>query len=217
MKRIVLAGVVCLVLCAGLCLSGCSSDDEAVPKPPASKISSESFSADYPYTVKRGSECHEVIQNPHKWALVQLDNTCGPGVAEAGLMEGHLDIDQDGTPELFLRWAIPSRGHEYLVFTPVDTGYRYVCNFYAGHFRSLSPDKKGRPRILVYEASGGHYAYINTYEHDGRKFDLTHTEGFTCGDGAPEENNRRLEQFKGQIEFVKSPATAFTEPTTPAH
>ena len=141
---------------------------------------------------------------------MQLDNACGPGVAEEGIVEGQLDTDQDGTPELFLRWARQARGHEYLVFTPVSTGYQYIGGFPATRFHPLSPSENGRPRILVYESGGGHYAYIKTYEHDGRKFILTHKEGFTCGDGAPAENNRRLQRlFDNErcVKFTKSTVT----------
>ena len=94
---------------------------------------------------------------------------------------------------------------------PVDTGYLYLGDFPATRFRCLSPGKNGHSRILAYERCGGHHAYIKTYEHDGRKFVLIHKEGFTCGDGAPEENNRKLKQFftnEGDVEFVKSSATA---------
>jgi hypothetical protein len=42
---------------------------------------------------------------------------------------------------------------------------------------------------------GGHDCFVKVYTHDGEKFICTSSEEMHCGDGAPDENNRRLDEL----------------------
>ena len=77
-----------------------------------------------------------------------------------------------------------------LAFTPVKGGYRYLGNFTASVMAVSLTD---RPHsVLVFVLGGGGRGSIEVYEPDGTKFRCTSSEWITCGDGAPEENNRKL-------------------------
>ncbi len=146
------------------------------------------------------------IRAPRRWALIQFADgpIDGPevdawsrGVLKAGLQQAEADLDADGRQELFLRQNVPGRSWTVLVFTRVRGGYRYMGDISGGAFQVLPPGRDGRPRIKVREAYGGHLFRIETYKFDGERFQSVASEHITAGDGEPEENNRRLNEFFG--------------------
>jgi hypothetical protein len=149
------------------------------------------------HVLKLDQTYNRVIVNAHGWALEQFSGgpISGTNVSDYarivlahGLNQGRGDFGADGTQELFLREDCPARVWEVLVFKPTAGGYRYLGHFPAGLI-VLSADQ---PTIQVYEPCGGHYGYIKTYRHDGKKFVCASAQGISVGDGAPEENNRRM-------------------------
>lgn len=158
------------------------------------------------HIVKCGLTWDATIADPRCWALEQFADGPieGPVVDEwgrivvgDGLVEERRDLDGDGVCELFIRADVPQRFWTFLVFSPVEGGWRYLGYFDAGPFRVLPRDEDGRPRLVAYEACGGHYGFINTYVHDGAGFVCVAREVLAGGDGAPEENNRRLAELFG--------------------
>jgi hypothetical protein len=152
----------------------------------------------------------KTISNPYYWTLCQFADgpVEGPDaheyakiVLEEGLKVSEADLDFDGIPELFVGSGAPARNWGVTVFTQVEDGYRYIGSLGGCAFRILPKDEKGSPRMLVYEPCGGHYGYIKAYTHDGTKFLCTSSEGMHDGDGAPDENNRRLDEL-----FFSDPA-----------
>ena len=115
----------------------------------------------------------------------------------AGLQEAKADLDADGKAELFLRQAAGGRNWVALVFTPVKGGYRYMGELGGYALRTLPPDRDGRPRVMTGWVCGGKVILIETFKHTGSRFELVQRESITGGDGAPEENNLRLDKLFG--------------------
>lgn len=170
--------IIC-VLAVGCALAGCATNQ---PDHHASKL-------DQTY--------NRVIVDAHKWALEQFSDGLISGtnvsdyariVLAHGLKQARCDFGADGSQELFLREDCPARAWEVLVFKPTAGGYRYLGHFPAGPI-VLNTEQA---TIQVYEPCGGHYGYIKTYRHDGRKFVCTRTQDISVGDGAPDENNRTM-------------------------
>ena len=116
------------------------------------------------HIVKCGLTWDATIADPRRWALEQFADGPieGPDASEwarlvlqGGLVEERRDLDGDGAEELFLRQGVPARVWTFLVFAPVEGGWRYEGSFDAGAMRVLPKDGDNRPRILVYEACGG--------------------------------------------------------------
>ncbi len=145
----------------------------------------------------RSRDGDEVIADPYDWVSQRFEMVTHEtvnGIERVWLQEARGDINFDGTLELFVGNG-PARCWGAAVFTPVEGGYRYIGEIGGRAFRILPKDEKGRPRMLVYEPCGGHYGYIVTYMHDGKEFVCTSREGIHGGDGAPDENNRRLDEL----------------------
>jgi hypothetical protein len=76
-----------------------------------------------------------------------------------------------------------------------------------------------QPSCLVYEACGAKYGYIKSYSHDGQGFVGACLQDITSGDGAPEENNRKLSQLFPKdkvIKWTKAPNQASHATSEPA-
>jgi hypothetical protein len=99
-----------------------------------------------------------------------------------------------------------------LVFMPVRGGYRYLGHFGAG---AIMPCSDGLS-VLVYEPCGGHYGYIKAYRHDGKRFVCYLTEDIVVGDGAPEENNWKLEELFPKEKVIKWEKTPDPDAVNPA-
>lgn len=168
-----------LILAAGIALSGCATG----------RPNYHAFKLDQPF--------EQVIADPCDWTLQQFADgpISGAGVSEYarivvehGLQEASEDLNGDGVRELLLRSGLPGRVFDVLVFSRAGGGYRYLGNFPASW---VVPDS-GKLSVLVYEACGGHYGFIKSYRHDGQRFVCRSAEEIRVGDGAPDENNRRL-------------------------
>ena len=169
-------------LAVGYALAGCATDQP-----------------DY-HVLKLDQTYNNLIVNPHEWALQQFSDgpVAGTNVSDYarivlahGLKQAVADLGSDGTQELLLREDCPARVWEVLVFSPIKGGYRYI-----GHFpASATVLNEKQPSCLVYEACGGQYGYIKTYRHDGQRFVGTCLQDIVSGDGAPEENNRKLDDL----------------------
>jgi hypothetical protein len=152
------------------------------------------------YVLKSGTTWDKVITDPFMWASRNYEESCPVtyvtinGVKQVKLQEAWGDLDHDGKIELFLGNG-PGRSWQVTVFAPVKEGYRYIGTLAGSVFRILPEDDKDQSRMLVFEPCGGHYGYIKAYTHDGKKFVCTSSEGIHCGDGAPDENNRRLDEL----------------------
>jgi hypothetical protein len=164
-------------------LAGCSTSREVNP---------HILKLDLPYT--------ETIADPYEWALIQFADgpIAGPEVSgyaklvlKDGLCQAFSEPGPDGTRDLFIRRDCHARLWGVLAFTPVKGGYRYLGNFPACMMSEI-PSPDGPRSVLVYVPCGGHRGSIEVYEHDGNGFRCTSSEAITCGNGAPEENNRRL-------------------------
>jgi hypothetical protein len=187
-ERTILTLAVC---CA---LAGCATDQ-----------------SDY-HVLKLDQTYNRLIVNPHEWALQQFADgpISGPDVDDYarlvltnGLKQALADLAGDGAQKLLLRQDCPARMWEVLVFTPVKGGYRYIGSFPAG----IIVPNTGQT-VLVYEPCGGHYGFIKTYKHDGQKYVCHTTEDITVGDGAPDENNRRMAELFPEnkvIQWTKTP------------
>jgi hypothetical protein len=170
-----------------------------------------------PHVLKHDQTYDCIIVTPHEWALQQLSD--GPisgtnvsdyarSVLADGLSEGQGDIGGDGSKELFLRSGCPARMWEVLVFTPVTGGYRYLGHFPAGAIVLNA----GQATIQVYQPCGGHYGYIKTYQHDGKRFVCISVQGIDVGDGAPDENNRKMARLFSDekvLKWAKVPKATF--------
>jgi hypothetical protein len=175
-----------LILAVGLALAGCATDQRC----------------DY-HVFKLDRIYDRTISNPYEWALAQLSDgpISDPDVSDyahlvlaRGLTQALGDLGGDGTQELFLRqgWAV-------LVFTPVQHGYRYLGDFPAS---SMVLDPR-EPSVTVYEACGGKFGYIKTYRHNGQRFTGTVVQEIASGDGAPDENNRKLAELFSKDKVLK--------------
>jgi hypothetical protein len=152
-----------------------------------------------PHIVKLDLPYSETIADPYEWALIQFSDgpVSGPEVSdyarrvlEYGLCQAFSEAGPDGTRDLFIRQDCPARCWGVLVFTPVKGGYRYLGNFTASVMAVSLTD---RPHsVLVYVPCGGHQGSIDVYEYDGDAVRCMSSEWITGGDGAPEENNRKL-------------------------
>lgn len=170
--------------------------------------SSRASWAEEHHIVKCGLPYDKTISDPRTWALIQFADgpIDGPeagawarSVVHAGLNEAEADLDADGKPELFLRRDIrvQARAWAVLVFTPVRGGYRYMGSLNGTAFRILPKGEDGQPRLQVFEVRGGHQGCIGTYRNNGKAFECVSTQRLECGDGAREEDRRRLDQFCG--------------------
>ncbi len=168
--------------------------------------------SDY-HIVKLGETYEQLITDPYRWSLEQfadgpLDDSDWVGCVEKhGLAEAQADIDFDASPELLIRQDVPARAWTYLAFRQIEGGYRYLGCFDAGYFKILPLDEQGRPQIVAFEPVGGHHCRILKFTHHSSAFALDVIDEFNCGDGTPDEKNRRLEElfggFEKGIEFHK--------------
>ena len=152
------------------------------------------------HVLKLDRTYNRLIVDPYEWALQQFADgpISGPDVDDYalrvlanGLEQARANLAGDGSQDLLLRSGGASRVWDVLVFTPVKGGYRYMGSFPAG----LIVPQIDLMSVLVYEPCGGHSGSIKTYKHDGQKFVCNTREDITVGDGAPDENNRRLDQL----------------------
>jgi hypothetical protein len=152
-----------------------------------------------PHLVKLGLPHTETIADPYEWALIQFADgpISGPDahayaklVLKNGLCQAFSEPRPDGTRDLFIRRDCPARCWQVLAFTPIKGGYRYLGHFPASVMAVSLTDQPHS--VLVYVPCGGHRGSIEGHEYDGDAFRCTSSEWITCGDGAPEENNRKL-------------------------
>ncbi|HET6495227.1 MAG TPA: hypothetical protein VFH61_07695 [Thermoleophilia bacterium] len=191
-------GAVLSLLVINSLLAGCSTSQRANP---------HILKLDLPYTA--------TIADPQEWALIQFADgpITGPEISDYakwvlkdGLCQASSEPQPDGTRNLFIRRDCSGRASAVLAFTPVEGGYRYLGHFPASAMMVSLTD---RPHsVLVYAPCGGHRGSIELYEHDGDRFRCTSSERIACGDGAPEENNRKLSTLFPSdkvVEWTKMP------------
>ncbi|MCJ8329973.1 MAG: hypothetical protein HRT89_13460 [Lentisphaeria bacterium] len=161
------------------------------------------------HIVKLDLTYDHVINNPYEWALQQFSDgpISGPDVGDYarlvlahGLKETHADLAGDARKELLLREKSSGRVWTVLVFTPVQSAYKYIGNFTASYASAVNPNESS---VLVYEACGGKYGYIYTYTHDGKRFNGTLVRDIHAGDGAPEANNKLMAKLFSQEKRLK--------------
>jgi hypothetical protein len=147
------------------------------------------------------------IADPYEWALQQFADGPVSGsevsdyaclVQSYGLRQAVVNLGADESRELLLRQDSPGRVWAVLVFMPVSGGYRYIGHFPAGRI-VLNGDGN---EILICEPRGAHVVAVSTYTHDGERFVRHSTEDITVGDGAPEENDRRIASLFPEDEII---------------
>ena len=163
----------------------------------------------YPHILKLDLPYTKTIADPQEWALIQLSDgpISGPEVSDYaklvlkdGLCQAFSEPGPDGTRDLFIQRDCHARAWGVLVFTPVKGGYRYLGGFPASVWMVSLTD---RPHsVLVFVPGGGGRGSIEVYEYDGDGFRCMSSEWITCGDGAPEENNRKLAALFPQDRLV---------------
>ena len=164
----------------------------------------------YPHILKLDLPYTKTIADPQEWSLSQFADgpISGPEVSDYaklvlkdGLCQAFSEPGPDGTRDLFIRRDCHARCWQVLAFAPVKGGYRYLGNFPASVMMVSLTD---RPHsVLVYVPGGGHQGSIEVYEYDGDAFRCMSSEWITCGDGAPEENNRKLAALFAQDRRLK--------------
>jgi hypothetical protein len=184
-----------LILAIGITLIGCASNQPNY------------------HVLTLDQQFDHIIKDPYDWTLQQFADgpIDGPHISEyAGIVLAHglkqslTDLTGDGTQELLLRDDCPARVHEVMVFLSVKSGYRYLGHFSA----SFLVTDSDRLSLLVYESCGGHNGVIKSYKHDGNRFVCSSTEEISVGDGAPEQNNHRLDVLFPKdrvIQWTKTP------------
>src|SRR5438034_1880940 len=107
----------------------------------------------------------------------------------------HADVFYDGSDVLFVAqpgWG-GTGGNLYLAFEKTPKGYRFLGDIWFGGFRVLSPDPKGRPRILTSSWAGGGRCGVSLYVLEKNGFHETMTrKNLPCGDAAHAEGQDRL-------------------------
>jgi hypothetical protein len=163
-----------------------------------------------PHVVKVGLPYTETIVDPYEWALIQFADgpISGPDVSgyaklvlRDGLCQAFSEPQPGGTRDLFVRPDCHGRAWSVLAFAPVEGGYRYLGCFPASAWMVSLADQPHS--VLVYVPCGGHWGSIEVYEHDGERFRCTSSDWMHVGDGAPDENNRKLASLFPPDKVVK--------------
>ena len=163
-----------------------------------------------PHILKLGLPYTKTIADPQEWALIQFSDgpISGPdvsdyakGVLKDGLCQAFSEPQPDGTRDLYIRQDCHGRAWSVLALTPVKGGYRYLGSFPASALMVSQTDPPHS--VLVYVPCGGHRGSIEMLEHDGERFHCKSSEWMASGDGAPEENNRKLSTLFPSDKVVK--------------
>ena len=144
----------------------------------------------------RGAE----IADPRAWAHRQWDENLVPG-QEQRITEYRLDLDHDGTPELFL--ALESMygqaGCPHFVFK--QDGSRYVLLgqllMHPRGVRVLPLGEDGKLRIVTYRRLGGSQGDILWMTSRDGQFVVLRQERIHPGDSGTEEGRARLAEVFG--------------------
>ncbi|MGA9779163.1 MAG: hypothetical protein WBS33_12910 [Verrucomicrobiia bacterium] len=152
-----------LLLCLALVLSGglfgCSSAPKIHSTTPMTIFDRETFTA--PRKLQNGSAS---LPEVYAWANSVL-GTNYP------LETIHADIFQNGGDDLFV--AQPACGGTggdlYFTFKQTRKGYRFVGDIWFGGMQIVSPDRRGRPRLITFSnrSSGSTRAALCYLDRDG--------------------------------------------------
>jgi hypothetical protein len=133
-----------------------------------------------------GPECPdsaqaEAIADPRRWALACFGVSDGETAARPGsLAEFEADLDQDGSPELFIGSEIArgNAGGTHYVFKKDGGAYRYLGSLFLHPkaFKVLGRGEDGGPRLLRYRRLGAGEGLLETVAYDGRVFAVTRSE-----------------------------------------
>ena len=200
-----------IVLCIALVLCGVLSGRAHAPKvhlaTPATSYNGQEFEP--PRKLKTGSGS---LRDVHEWANSLLGSTYP-------LKTIHADIYQDGGDDLFVAqptWG-GTGGNLYLAFEKTPKGYRFLGDIWFGGFRVLSPDPKGRPRILTSSWAGGGRCGVSLYVLEKNGFHETMTRNnLLCGDAAHAEGQDELIRllFDSKSVTQESLQLVFGDPAT---
>jgi hypothetical protein len=150
--------ILCLALVLTLLLAGCTSASKIYP-PNDDLFSSHIFAV--PQEFKNATA---TLTNVYAWSGSLL----GP---EKPLENEYKDIDQDGQDELLL--SQPSNagtgGNEYFIFKKTPKGYRFLGDIWFGGLQIVSPDNRGRPRLITFSnrSSGNTRVALCYLDRDG--------------------------------------------------
>jgi len=137
MKPKLLLGLA-LVLSGGL--FGCSSAPKIHSATPMTTYDGETFTA--PRKLRNGSAS---LPEVYSWA----DSVLGTNYP---LQTFHADIFQNGCDDLFVAepaWG-GTGGNLHLAFARTRSGYRFVGDLWFGGVQIVSPDNRGRPRLITF-------------------------------------------------------------------
>jgi hypothetical protein len=174
------------------------------------------FTVDQPdyHILSKDQPYSQIIAEPHEWALTQFAGgpITGSEVSDHakmvimyGLSEADIDVSSSSGRLLLLRQDIPGRVNEVLAFRRMDQGFLYLGHFPATRV-AISKDEPGI--LLVYEASEGHFGYIRRYKLSENGLARSSSESISVGDGAPQENNARLQKMFSvdkQVKWARTP------------
>lgn len=134
------------------------------------------------------------ITDPHAWAHKQWDEDLAPG-PERRITEYRLDLDHDGTGELFLALesSTGQAGCPHFVFKQDGTRYVLLGDLlmHPKALRVLGLGDDGRLRIATYSRLGGSEGDICWMTSENGRFVVLRRERIQPGDSGTEEGRRR--------------------------
>jgi len=159
--------ILCLALVLSGGLFGCSSVPKVHSTTPMTIYDGETFTA--PRKLQSGSAS---LPEVYAWVNSVLGTNSGSVLGTNYPLESiHADICQNGGDDLFVAqpaWG-GTGGDLYLAFKQTRNGYRFVGDIWFGGLQIVSPDNRGRPRLITFSnrSSGSTRVALCYLDHDG--------------------------------------------------
>jgi len=150
--------LLCLTLVLTLLLASCASEPKIYP-PSDDLFGSHIFVI--PREFKNGTA---TLTNVYAWSESLLGS-------EKPMEDEYKDIDQDGQEELLVSQPANAGtgGNEYFIFKRTPKGYRFLGDLWFGGLQIVSPDNRGRPRLITFshQSSGSSRVALCYLDRDG--------------------------------------------------
>lgn len=161
--------------------------------------------AEYYHVMELDLQFDEPIADLDQWVADNFADEPNASVDFHKPERFELDLDHDGTPEVFLTSTRlhGTGGGPHLVFQRRGDEFRYAGQLPGRRhtIRVLPVGPDGHARVRTWWSGGAGYGIATLWKWDGRGFTQLSSEDIQAGDSGTEEGNRRFEELFGELEI----------------